>query len=193
VTAAQRPHPLLHVDLVLLREDVSQGALADLSGEAAALRDLPGVLTIAEIAAEPALLEARISDFDRAFIYMLDSQSGLEEFGTHPRYVRFLQAGLAGAMRSFGGCDARLVATLPPPAAYAGCLALAATPQTFDWQVREAIAGWAPDGACGLALGDRQRYRGIGLMLSHQPVPRPDSGFEGFGIDFLTGSFRVLS
>jgi hypothetical protein len=179
--------PLLHVDLVLLRDDIDEGAREGLRSGAGALATLPGVLSIFEIEAGAG------SDFDRAYVFTVGSLSDLEAFGTDPRYIRFLQGGLARAMRSFGGCDVQLQGPLPPAGDIASCLALAASPQTYDWQVREALTAWAPSGAVGLAIGERQRYRGLGLMFSDQPVQRPATGFEGFGLDFISGALRGLS
>jgi hypothetical protein len=182
------PHPVLHVDLVLLREDLGSDAREGLNFEAAALRDLPGLVGAGVVEAAPE------SDFDVAFLFALDSLPHLEDFGTNPRYIRFLQGGLAQAMRSFGGADVQLQGELREPAAHAACLALAATPQTYDWQVRDALSRWTggADGV-GLAVGERQRYRGLGLMFADQPIARPLIGFEGFGVDFIAGRYRRLA
>jgi hypothetical protein len=182
------PHTVLHVDLVLLREDLGSDAREGLNYEAAALRDLPGLIGAGVVEAAPE------SDFDVAFLFALDSLPHLEDFGTNPRYIRFLQGGLAQAMRSFGGADVQLQGELREPSAHAACLALAATPQTYDWQVRDALSRWTggADGV-GLAVGERQRYRGLGLMFADQPIARPLIGFEGFGVDFIAGRYRRLA
>jgi hypothetical protein len=181
--------PILHVDLVLLREDVTAEARATLLNDAAGLAAIEGLLAAGLIEA------ADGSDFDLAFFFALRSLAELEAFGTDARYIRFLQGGVAGAMRSFGGADAQLAAAFDSTGAFAACVGLAATPQTYDWQVREVLERWAagkPRAACGLAIGERQRYRGIGIMFSNNPVQRPASGFEGFGVDFIAGPCRML-
>jgi len=181
---------VLHVDLILLREDITSDAREALYEEAAALTVLSGVLNVGAIEGEGA------SDFDLAFFFVLDSLASLEAFGTDQRYVRFLHGGLARALRSFGGADVQLSAGFERPRAYGACLALAATPQTYDWQVSDALSSWCASGeSCmaGLAVGERQRYRGVGIMFASGPVPRPASGFEGFGLDFISGRCRVPS
>ncbi len=187
---AGAPPPVLHVDLVLLREDVDAGAKQGLLDEAGTLRGLAGVLAAGAIEAPEG------SDFDLAFFFVLDSPANLEAFGTDARYIRFLQGGIAQALRSFGGADAQLTAPYSGVKEYAACAALAATPQTYDWQVRDALLAWTrarPDSLAGLAVGERQRYRGIGIMFSEQPITRPESGFEGFGLDFIAGRCHQLS
>jgi hypothetical protein len=180
---------VLHVDLVLLREDVTDDARASLLESAG---ELAG---IERLGAAGVIEGDHGSDFDLAFFFTLGSLADLEVFGTDIRYVRFLQGGLAGAMRSFGGADVQLTSALNAGGPFAACAGLAAAPQTYNWQVREALERWAGErqgAACGLAIGDRQRYRGIGLMFSDEPVPRPSAGFEGFGIDFIAGRCRML-
>jgi hypothetical protein len=179
-------NPLLHVDLVLLREDLESEVKQALFEEAGALAGLDGVRQIAVIEGEAG------SDFDLAFVFTLESLAQLEAFGTDERYIRFLQGGLARAMRSFGGADVQLIAQSRPPGAFAACVALAATPQTYDWQVRDALQAWAPMSVIGLAVGERQRYRGVGVMFSDRPIQRPTRGFQGFGVDFITGPLRLL-
>jgi hypothetical protein len=180
---------VLHVDLVVLREDVTDGARASLIEDAGELARIERLRAAGVIEGDDG------SDFDLAFFFTLGSLADLEAFGTDARYIRFLQGGLAGAMRSFGGADVQLASALDAGGPFAACAGLAATPQTYDWQVREALERWAGEGegaACGLAIGERQRYRGIGLMFSNDPVPRPNAGFEGFGIDFIAGRCRML-
>jgi hypothetical protein len=188
---------ILHVDLVLLREDVSDEALSALYEEAGRLKEIEGVVQVGVIESGARSGQAAGgSDFDLAFFFVIDSVGELEAFGTDQRYVRFLQGGVARTLRSFGGADALLRDGFCGAGEYGACAALAATPQTYDWQVQDALAGWAAfsDGALtGLAVGERQRYRGVGMIFSGQPISRPASGFEGFGLDFISGRCRLLS
>jgi hypothetical protein len=96
-------------------------------------------------------------------------------------------------MRSFGGADIQLESELPDGDNFAASVALAASPQTYDWQVREALTSWTEGkpAAAGLAVGERQRYRGIGIMFQTQPISRPTGAFEGFGVDFLSGRWLL--
>ncbi|HXH20765.1 MAG TPA: hypothetical protein VNN10_01960 [Dehalococcoidia bacterium] len=180
---------VLHADLVLLREDASDRARDALMLEASALASLPGVAAIGAIEA------AAPSDFDLAFFFILDSQADLEAFGTDERYIRFLQGGLARAMRSFAGADVQLDSSFAGDGAYAACACLIATPHTYDWQVRDALAAWSSAAAQalrGLAIGERQRYRGLGIMFSSSPIPLPFPGLEGFGTESISGTWRRL-
>jgi hypothetical protein len=178
------------MDLVLLREGVTAAARHDLFDEARGLAAINGVLACGLVE------NGGASDFDLAFFFVVDSPSNLEAFGTNERYIRFLQGGLARALRAFGGADVQLTTPFAGGADYAACLAVAAPPQTYDWQVRDALASWCATAAgcmSGLAIGERQRYRGIGIMFSSEPIPRPASGFDGFGLDFISGRGRMLS
>jgi hypothetical protein len=180
---------VLHADLVLLREDVTDDARQALFDEAASLTALPGIAAIGVIEGMAG------SDFDLAFFFVLDSFANLETFGTDARYIRFLQGGVARSLKSFGGADIQLMEQYRGAGRYAALAALAASPQTYDWQVRDALAAWAggPQSTAGLAVGERQRYRGLGIMFSDDEITRPTSGFEGFGLDFVTGACRLLS
>ena len=182
---------VLHVDLALLREDAGEAAVDRLLSEAAALASLPGVSGISCVRG----LEG--SDFDLAFLFGIESLGGVENFGTDQRYVRFLQEGLGRALRSFGGADVLLTGrgVMPQEAAFAACAAVACGPQTYDWQVRAALDRWTAGGSAlsGLAVGERQRYRGLAVMFSDKDIARPATGFEGFGVDFIHGAYRRLA
>jgi hypothetical protein len=185
----QASGPALHIDLVLLQGGVDRDEMERLNEEAASLEDLAGVQRVGLITSEA----GEGSDFDLAYLFVVESAAALEDFGTDGRYVRFLQGGLARAMQSFGGADVQLMGAFERSGAYAACLALMGTPQTYDWQVRDALAAWGAGTAVGLAIGERQRYRGVGVMFSNQPIARPESGFEGFGLDFICGPYQLLA
>jgi hypothetical protein len=178
------------VDLALLQPEVRAEERGALLAEAASLLALPAVVSAGVIEAEGE------SDFDLAFYFVIASPADLEGFGTDARYVRFLQGGLARCLRSFAGADIALDADLPPPDSYGACLALVAPPRTYDWQVRDALAAWAGDmasAATGLAVGERQRYRGLGIGTAPSRPHRPNRGLEGFGADFIAGRLRVFA
>lgn len=179
---------VLHIDLVLLREDVTEADRAALYEEATLLAALDGVDALGVIECEADC------DFEIAFFFVLRSFAELEAFGTDPRYIRFLQGGIARSLRSFAGADVRLQGPWPGAAPHGACIALMATPQTYDWQVSGALQGWlGATGVGGLAVGERQRYRGVGMTFSNLPIPRPQGGFEGFGLDFISGRCRLFS
>jgi hypothetical protein len=165
--------------------------VARLLSEAAALSTLPGLSAVSCIRGR------ETSDFDLAFLFEVESLRDLEGFGTDQRYIRFLQGGLGQALRSFGGADVLVdgEATLPAEAGFAGCAAVACGPQTYDWQVRAALNRWTAGATAvsGLAVGERQRYRGLAVMFSDRDIARPAAGFEGFGVDFIHGAYRRLT
>jgi hypothetical protein len=145
------------------------------------LAPMPGVSTPGT--AEPQPVGALLSSptFDLAFFFVLDSFTALEPFGTHPQYIRFLQGKVARLLRGFAGTDVALTAPFPAGLDQAGaCLALAAPDETYDWEVRAALDAWASDAlpsstggaaAVGLAIGERQRYRGCVLCFTTSPQP----------------------
>jgi hypothetical protein len=129
--------------------------------------------------------QAAASDFDLAFFFVLDRFTSLEPFGTDPRYIRFLQGKAARILRAFAGADIALTAPFPEVGPYAACLALMAPDQTYDWEVRSALESWTRSqaieaqpslsregadnraaNAIGLAIGERQRYRGCVLSFT---------------------------
>jgi hypothetical protein len=160
---------------------------SDQSAEPSASRQ--GLAPLSEIGEGPGVRS--VSDFDLAFFFVLDRFTSLEPFGTDPRYIRFLQGKAARILRAFAGADIALTAPFPEVGPYATCLALMAPDETYDWEVRSALESWtraealeAPPGgsaasatpasgtnasatyAIGLAIGERQRYRGCVLSFT---------------------------
>lgn len=136
------------------------------------------------------------SDFDLAFFFVVDSFTFLEPFGTHPAYIAFLQGKVARILKGFAGADISLDASFPHIAPYAACLALAAPDQTYDWEVRATLASAsdsAPSRALGLAIGERQRYRGCVLTFTDAPtiLIRPEAA--RYQTSLIAGAVRQLS
>jgi hypothetical protein len=181
--------PVLHIDFVSVSATAEHGR--EMIIEAAArLSEMESVIAVGAIEADAN------SDFDLAVYFLLPSFVDLEPFGTDPRYVRFLQGTVAPNLKAFGGASVRLEAALPQGGMYAACVAVEAPPETYDWEVSEKLMGWADsqtgDAVYGLAIGERQRYRGIALAFSEQlEAQRPD--LDGFEVAFLAGSARRLA
>jgi hypothetical protein len=65
-------------------------------------------------------------------------------------------------------------------------MAIAAPEETYDWEVREALETWTQTlrpraVAIGVAVGERQRYRGAGIAFGGDAlaaVRPPDSPFS---------------
>lgn len=186
--------PVLHLDLIALQPTASAQARDLLLTDAAGLRVLEGVLSIA-------LIEPEGGEFDLALLFLLNDFSRLEPFGTDPAYAHFLQGRVAPLLRAFAGADVSLEGEPAPLRPYAACLALAAPDETYDWEVRESLAAWAKTTLgdrggstwLGLAAGERQRYRGVVAVFSDSPLrpaPAADGRFVG---TLLQGRARVLS
>lgn len=171
---------VLHIDFASLSPQTDAPALEEVFTAAACLASLSGVSGAAVIEAEAA------SDFRLAFVFGLEAAAAVERFGTDPAYARFLQGSLAPRLRAFAGVDVRLEAELEFAGHYAAVLALAAPAETYDWEVVAALRAWAgatgaETNAVGLALGERQRYRGAALALSQEALlPRrpPDKRWQ---------------
>jgi hypothetical protein len=141
------------------------------------------------------LLEAEAgSDYDLAFCFLLPHFIAVEPFGTDTRYVRFLQGAVAPRLLAFSGADMAIDGRLPAPTDYAACLALTLPDETYDWEVRERLVDWTAatggESITGLAVGEKQRYRGLALVLTEAPVVarRPDDA----GATFVAGRWREL-
>ncbi len=171
-------NPVLHIDFIALKPETEASAIDTLLGEAAGLRSIDNVL------AGGAIHGSQDSGYEIGVYFVLASFTDLEPFGTNPAYARFLQASVAPVLRSFTGASVALQAPFPPHDRFAACLALAAPEETYDWEVRDALAGWAAESMAavvGLAIGERQRYRGCVIRFASTPiVPQPidDPRFE---------------
>src|SRR5688572_23360954 len=192
---------VLHVDFVSLAPGTEPAAREALIDAAAGLAEIDGVTAVGVIEAD------EDSAFDLGFCFLLRDFAALEPFGTDARYVRFLQGALAPLLKGLAGADVRLDRALTggEEQAFASCIAVAAPEETYDWEVRERLDAWAGDAGTGtatigLAIGDRQRFRGIGLALlptaeAGDTPPTPDQGASD-GADgslLIRGAWRALS
>jgi hypothetical protein len=172
-------NPVLHIDLLALKPDAEAGAIEALLAAAA------GLLSISNVLTGGAIRGGDGSDFDLGVYFVLAGFTDLEPFGTDAGYARFLQTKVAPVLRSFTGASVSLQGPFPGHAGFAACLALAAPEETYDWEVREALSGWLPAetaaSAVGLAIGERQRYRGCVIGFANAlivPQRIADSRFE---------------
>jgi hypothetical protein len=168
---------VLHLDFIGLRPETTQEQRTQLEEAAAGLLALDQVLGAGVISGESG------SDFDIAFLFLLPDFTDLEPFGTDPRYVRFLQGNVAPVLRAFAGADVKLEEDLDIVDGPAACLALMAPEETYDWEVRDALETWAgalsPDAcAIGIAVGERQQYRGVSIAFGGgaPTAAKPDEG-----------------
>jgi hypothetical protein len=184
--------PVLHADFISLAPETPAEAKGELIEAARALATLDDVLSIALIHG------AAGSDFELVLLFLLRDFRSLEPFGTHPIYSRFLQGSVAPLLRELAGADIQLEGEFPPLERYAACLGVAGPPQTYDWEVRDLLSRWT-DGvagstsAVGLALGERQRFRGLAVLTGiGLPAVRPS--LEGrFGLTLVSGEAQLLA
>jgi hypothetical protein len=113
---------------------------------------------------------------------LLRDSAALEEFGTHPRHIEYLQTAVLPRVSDLVTADVVVAEGPPgraavwPPPSYraAACFCAGFRPTTFDWQVRSLFdaAAQAPDNATigGLAADGRQRFRAAGLTLWPDPT-----------------------
>ena len=182
---------VLHLDLLALAAGTSSEAVEDLIGAAGGLASLPGVERVGVIHSDGG------SDFDVAFLFILPGFAALEPFGTATGYSRFLQTKVAPLLRGLSGADVRLEDEFPAISSYGACLALAAPPRTYDWEVTAALQGWlqkqAVAGVTGLAVGEHGRYRGVAIAFGDEPLAVAPLEQAPFGPSLITGPSRGLT
>ncbi|HWO72911.1 MAG TPA: hypothetical protein VNN21_05070 [Dehalococcoidia bacterium] len=183
--------PVLHLDFIALRPETGPQDREALLEAAAALASMPQVLAVGAIEAGAG------SDFDLAVFFLLPDLGRLEPFGTDERYARFLQGSVAPKLKRFAGADVELDSEPAFREGIAACLALATPDETFDWEVREALEAWADAvrpaaRAIGLAVGERQAFRGVALAFGGGAASagRPADG--RFRSTFVAGGARRL-
>lgn len=185
---------VLHLDFISLSPTTGTDDRKQLMDAAAQLSALPQVQSLGaiEAAAESG------SDFDLVFYFLLPEFSALEPFGTDSRYAGFLQRAVAPRLKAFAGADVRLEDDFALSGTHAVCLALMAPEETYDWEVREALQGWCDSAAgsssvVGLAVGEKQMYRGAALAFGATPIAaeRPDD--TRFRSTLITGTARTLA
>lgn len=182
---------VLHLDFIGLAPETTQDQRSQLDETAAGLIAMEQVISAGVIDASAG------SDFDVAFYFLLADFTDLEPFGTDPRYVRFLQGNVASVLRAFAGADVKLDDDLEIIDGPVACLALAAPEETYDWEVREALQAWAASlspsaTAVGVAVGERQRYRGVGIAFGAQAGEVTEADEGAFTPTLIAGTTRRL-
>jgi hypothetical protein len=185
---------VLHLDFISLSPETGPDDRIQLLDAASQLVALPQVEALGVIEAHG----ASGSDFDLVFYFLLPDFAALEPFGTDARYAGFLQGAVAPRLKAFAGADVRLDADFIADGEVATCIAVMAPEETYDWEVRDALKTWSE--ACGveatsvgLAVGEKQLYRGAALAFgaSLAIAPRPDA--EQFRSSLISGAARTLA
>jgi len=192
----------LHLLLVHLRPAVTPGQRDALVEGLTPLRSLKGVLHIGCVEGTES-----VSTHDLGlFVYLRDA-AALERFGTHPLLMKYLQQSFLPVVEDFVSMD---VAVEGGPAERYGaafCFCLDFRPDTYDWQVRSALAelarneneGMTLGVSVGVALNQRQPFRAGGLVFAASPsdlsgvrLP-PLNAHAASGLVAVAGSASPLS
>jgi hypothetical protein len=181
---------VLHLDLIALAPDVTPEAREALIASAGALAPLPNVVRAGVIEAEAP------GDFDLAFFFVLRGFASLEPFGTDPAYSTFLQTKVAPLLRGLAGADVRLEADFPKVAEHGACLAIAAPPTTYDWELSQHLNAWLQHnglaGTTGLAIGEHGRFRGLAIAFGDAPIRAEAPVQRPLGPSLIAGRARGL-
>jgi hypothetical protein len=98
---------------------------------------------------------------------------------------------VAPLLRAFAGADILLEDDLTT-GNYGACIAVSATDETYDWEIRSRLQDWlvsaAAGGACGLAAGERQQYRGVAIAFAEAAIAAPKID----GSTLIKGRARLL-
>ena len=181
---------VLHLDFIKLTLEAGPEQRSQLEAAAAQLGAIAGVQSVGIIEA------GTDSDFDVAFWFLLAQFTALEPFGTDGRYSRFLQASVAPLIRGFAGADVKLEEDLESADGPAVCLALTGPEEAYDFEVREALETWADatgaaSVAIGVAVGEKQLYRGAAIAFGVREGERPER--EPFKATLVRGEARALA
>lgn len=182
---------VLHIDLIKLAAETGSDQRARLAEAASELVEIDGVVSAGIIEG------SEESDFDIAVWFALREFLALEPFGTDPRYSRFLQGEVAPMVQGFAGADVALEEAIAARDGPAACLALMGPEEAYDFEVREALSTWAEGAraagsAIGLAVGEKQIYRGAALVFgASEQASRPD--VEPFRGTLVAGEGRTLT
>ena len=185
---------VLHLDFIALRPETGPSDREHLLEAAAQLSTLPQVQSLGAIEADP---ESQ-SDFDLVFYFLLRDFADLEPFGTDSRYASFLQGAVAPRLKAFAGADVRLEADFQSGGGYAACAALMAPDETYDWEVRDALQGWCDalrggSSDVGLAVGEKQLYRGAALTFGPNPLGISTRQTSQLKMTQIAGNARTLA
>jgi hypothetical protein len=158
-------NPILHLVLLNLKPAPGETPVDDLLAAFGRLAEIDGVLHLGAARAA-----SDDSTHSLAMFALLRDGAALEEFGTHPRHIEYLQTAVLPRVSDLVTADVLAVAEGPPPPyRAAACFCASFRPTTYDWQVRSLFnaAAQVPGNATigGLAADGRKRFRAAGLAL----------------------------
>jgi hypothetical protein len=159
------PTSVLHLVLLNLKTAPGKASVDDLLAAFGRLAEIDGVLHLGTARAA-----SDDSTHSLAMFALLRDSAALEEFGTHPRHIEYLQAAVLPCVSDLVTADVVVAEGAPPPSyRAAACFCASFQPTTYEWQVRSLFdaAAHAPDNTTigGMAADGRQRFRAAGLAL----------------------------
>jgi hypothetical protein len=181
-------NPILHLVLLNLKPAPGEPAVDDLLAAFGRLAEIDGVLHLGAVRAA-----SDDSTHSLAMFALLRDSVALEEFGTHPRHIEYLQTAVLPRVSDLVTADVVAAEGPPgraavwPPPSYraAACFCASFRPTTYDWQVRSLFdaAAQVPGNATigGMAADGRQRFRAAGLAL----WPHPNDWSPGHRSDWF--------
>jgi hypothetical protein len=185
---------VIHLDFISLSPATSPEDRKQLINAAAKLSALPQVVSLGVIESDA----GPRPDFDLVFYFLLPDFASLEPFGTDRRYIEFLQGNIAPRLKAFAGADVRLEDDFEAVGPLGACLALMAPEETYDWEVRDALRAWgdavaAGAAVVGLAIGEKQMYRGVAIAFadSLKAAEKPEA--SQFRTTLVSGTARMLA
>jgi len=156
--------PILHLVLLNVKPAPGEAPVDDLLAAFGRLAEIDGVLHLGTARAA-----SDDSTHSLAMFALLRDSAALEEFGTHPRHIEYLQSAVLPRVSDLVTADVAVADGPPPSYRAAACFCAAFRPTTYDWQVRSLFdaAAQVPDNATigGMAADGRQRFRAAGLAL----------------------------
>jgi len=177
--------PILHLALLNLRQGPhstlgkpNEADIRALLSAFGSLAEIDGVLHLGAVRAA-----SEDSTHTLGLFALLRGAQALEEFGTHPSHIEYLQSAVLPLVSELATADVVVAEALPqragpgptwpPPYRAAACFCAGFQPTTYDWQVRSLFdaAAHVTDHAAigGLAVNGRQRFRAAGLALWSEP------------------------
>jgi hypothetical protein len=163
----------LHLLLVHLRPGVTQTQRDALARGFESLRSIDGVIHMGQVEGTESVSTHHLG----LFAYLRDA-AALERFGTHSLLMKYLQRSFLPVVEDFMSMDIAVRERPPDRYGAALCFCVDFPSDTYDRQVRSALAqvteSLGEDGilgnATGVALNQRQPFRAGGIVFAASPL-----------------------
>jgi hypothetical protein len=172
--------PILHLVLLNLKPAPGKAPVDELLAAFGRLAEIDGVLHLGAARAA-----SDDSTHSLAMFALLRDSVALEEFGTHPLHIEYLQTAVLPRVSDLVTADVVVAEGPPPSYGAAACFCASFQPTTYDWQVRSLfdkaarVLGSTTIG--GMTANGRQRFRAAGVALWPHPSDwSPSRGGDSF-------------